>query len=161
MTEHTREQLGEAARLWCLESTRHIVMIPELAEAIADTLSSRDKRIAALEAELERERIRLAACGVVAMANTTESAASARQMLPEYHSASCDDVARAVDKQMELQAELKASQQREAELREALEGVLADLKRRGRKDSDGVIMLGIGNSVLFKADKALSQGREG
>ena len=59
--------------------------------------------ITELERELERERIRLAACGVVALANTVESAKKARAMLPEYESASCDDVARAVDKQMQLE----------------------------------------------------------
>ncbi len=57
--------------------------------------------------ELERERMRLAACGVVALANTPESAARARQMKDEYRSASCDDVANAVDEQMRLRAELE------------------------------------------------------
>jgi hypothetical protein len=57
-------------------------------------------------AELERERMRLAACGVVAMADTPESAAKARDMHADYRSASCDDVARIVDKLMEARAEL-------------------------------------------------------
>lgn len=61
-----------------------------------------------LRADLDRERMRLAACGVVAMANTPESAKTARDMLPEYRSASCDDVARMVDKQMELRAAVEA-----------------------------------------------------
>ena len=52
-------------------------------------------------AELERERMRLAACGVVALANTPESAAKARAAYADYRSASCDDVARIVDKLME------------------------------------------------------------
>lgn len=56
--------------------------------------------------ELERERMRLAACGVVAMATTPETAATARDMHSEYRSASCDDVSRAVDIQMELRAAL-------------------------------------------------------
>lgn len=60
----------------------------------------------ALQAELETERIRLAACGVVALANTPDSAAKARDMQPEYRSASCDDVARMVDENMRLRAEL-------------------------------------------------------
>lgn len=58
-----------------------------------------------LRAELETERIRLAACGVVAMANTPESASKAREMRPEYRSASLDDVERAVDEQMRLRSE--------------------------------------------------------
>lgn len=66
-----------------------------------------------LTEELETERIRLAACGVVALANTPESAAKAREMRPEYRSASCDDVARAVDREMDLRDEL-------AELRAAV-----------------------------------------
>ena len=60
------------------------------------------------EAELERERMRLAACGVVAMADTPESAAKAREMRDEYRSASCDDVARRVDECMTLRAERDA-----------------------------------------------------
>ena len=68
-----------------------------------------DARFAELEAELERERMRLAACGVVAMANTPESAARARDMHPDYRSASCDDVARAVDAEMAMRAERDAA----------------------------------------------------
>ncbi|MEN9859961.1 MAG: hypothetical protein RLZZ515_443 [Cyanobacteriota bacterium] len=56
-----------------------------------------DDRIAKLEAELERERLRLAACGVVAMADTPESAKAARDMHADYWSASLDDVIRQVD----------------------------------------------------------------
>lgn len=64
-----------------------------------------------LRKDLERERLRLTACGVVAMSNTRESAQEARKMAAEYRSASCDDVARAVDSEMAL--------------REALEEILA------------------------------------
>ncbi len=60
-----------------------------------------------LRAELEREQMRLAACGVVAMANTPDTAAKARDILPEYRSASCDDVARAVDENMKLRAAIE------------------------------------------------------
>ena len=61
----------------------------------------------ALRAEVVRECMRLAACGVVANANTPTAAAAARKMHPDYHSASCDDVARAVDREMELRAEVE------------------------------------------------------
>ena len=61
-----------------------------------------------MDTELERERMRLAACGVVAMADTPESAARARDMREEYRSASCDDVARRVDECMALRAERDA-----------------------------------------------------
>ena len=57
-------------------------------------------RVTKLDKELEIERIRLAACGVVAMANTPESAKKARDMHPDYMSASCMDVAKAVDREM-------------------------------------------------------------
>lgn len=59
-----------------------------------------------LRQQLETERIRLAACGCVAMANTPESAAKTREMLPQYRSASCDDVAAAVDREMALRQQL-------------------------------------------------------
>lgn len=57
------------------------------------------------EAELERERMRLAACGVVSMSNTPEAAAKARDMHADYRSASCDDAAGAVDREMAIRAE--------------------------------------------------------
>ena len=69
---------------------------------IEDLIAERD----ALRSELERERMRLAACGVVALANTPESATKARDMHPDYRSASCDDVARMVDLQMQYRAAL-------------------------------------------------------
>lgn len=67
--------------------------------------------IEALEAELERERLRLAACGVVAMADTPESAAKARDIHPDYRSASLDDVIRQVDALIELCSKLGQQEQ--------------------------------------------------
>lgn len=61
-----------------------------------------------LRAELEREQIRLAACGVVAMSDTPDSAQKARAMHPDYKSASCDEVARRVDECMALRAEVES-----------------------------------------------------
>jgi hypothetical protein len=55
-----------------------------------------------LREDLETERLRLAACGVVALSDTPESAEKARQMHASYRSASCDDVARRVDECMRL-----------------------------------------------------------
>jgi hypothetical protein len=63
-----------------------------------------EDRIAELEAELERERLRLAACGVVALADTPESAAKARDMHPDFRSASLDDVIRQSDALMTARA---------------------------------------------------------
>ena len=72
-------------------------------------LSEAADEIERLRADLEREQLRLAACGVVALANTPESAAKARQMHDDYRSASCDGVARAVDREMALRAALVAA----------------------------------------------------
>lgn len=55
---------------------------------------------------VERLQMQLAACGVVALANTPESAARARDMHPDYMSASCSDVMRAVDREMHQRAAL-------------------------------------------------------
>lgn len=77
----------------------------QLAKELAAVTAEREE----LRAELERERLRLAACGVVAMANTPETAAKAREMHADYRSASCDDVARAVDYQMRLRTELESA----------------------------------------------------
>jgi multidrug resistance efflux pump len=65
-----------------------------------------ERELSQEKAELERERMRLAACGVVALADTSESAAKAREMHADYRSASCDDVARRVDECISLRAEL-------------------------------------------------------
>ena len=62
----------------------------------------------ALKVALECERMRVVACGVVACSDTPKSAAVARDMLPVYRSASCDDVARRVDECISLRAERDA-----------------------------------------------------
>jgi hypothetical protein len=69
-------------------------------------------RVSELENELERERLRLAACGVVAMADTPESAARARHMDEEFWSASLGDVIRQIDALMSTRNQLKAFQER-------------------------------------------------
>lgn len=61
-----------------------------------------------LREALEREEIRLAACAVVARADTTDSAAIAREMHPDYKSESCNDVARRVDECITLRAKCEA-----------------------------------------------------
>ncbi len=85
------------------------------------------KEIKSLRQQLETERVRLAACGGVAMANTPESAAKAREMLPQYRSASCDDVAAAVDREMALRQQLTDSQKREVMLRDALHAIAIEI----------------------------------
>lgn len=82
-------------------------------------LRAREERDAAL-VECERRQMQLAACGVVALANTIESAGEARQMHPDYMSASCSDVAGAVDREIALRAERDQQAQRIGELEELL-----------------------------------------
>ena len=60
-----------------------------------------------LKQQLETEIMRLVACGVVALANTRESAARARTMSPKYSSASLADVCRAVDSEMAYERRLQ------------------------------------------------------
>ena len=76
-----------------------------------DSAGVRDLALDLLDAraELEQERVRLAGCGVVAMADTPETAARLRAKPGDYgHSASMDDVARRVDECIRLRAEIAA-----------------------------------------------------
>jgi hypothetical protein len=89
---------------------------------------------AELQAELERERMRLAACGVVAMADTPASAAKERDMHPDYRSASCDDVARRVDECIAMRAriaELEAKAAQPAQV-QYLQAVIDELQNYTR-----------------------------
>lgn len=79
-----------------------------------------NEEIAALKEDLETERMRLTACGVIAMANTRETAEEARKMRPEYRSASLGDVERAVDREIQYREELAEAQNQIMMLREAL-----------------------------------------
>jgi hypothetical protein len=68
-----------------------------------------------IKAENERLRMQLVACGVIATSNTRESAARQRDMHPDYMSASCQEVIRAVDREIDLREErdqLKAEVER-------------------------------------------------
>ena len=91
--------------------------------------------IAQLEAERDKLHMQLAACGVVALANTPESAAQARQMHPDYMSASCSDVADAVDREMTLRQQLA---ERDAEILEQCRlngmGTERELKLMSQRD---------------------------
>lgn len=71
----------------------------------------------ALRAEIERLRMQLVACDVVAMANTRETAGEAREMHPDYWSASAQSVALAVDREMSHREEVERQAQEIAALR--------------------------------------------
>jgi hypothetical protein len=62
--------------------------------------------------QLETERMRLAACGVIALADTEGSRDMARDIHPDYESASAHDVARRVDECIELRQRLKTEEER-------------------------------------------------
>jgi hypothetical protein len=83
----------------------------------------KDAEIEQLNAELERERMRLSACGVVALANTEESATKARLMHDDYRSASCGDVARMVDVQMKLRTQVEQLNAKVAMLKNMVESI--------------------------------------
>jgi hypothetical protein len=99
LAEHHKKQAGHFEPFG---DTNALTVFHDDAEAIC-RLAADD--IATLRADLERERMRLVACGVVAMSDTPESAAKARDMHPDYRSASCDDVARRVDECIALRAQ--------------------------------------------------------
>ena len=61
-----------------------------------------ETELADARAEIERLNGSLAACGVMALANTRESAAEAEDVLPEYRSSSLENVAFAIDREMLL-----------------------------------------------------------
>lgn len=94
----------------------------EAARCVAE-IDAAAAELSALRAELETERMRVVACGVVACADTTESAKMARQMHADYQSAACTDVARRVDECIALRAERDA-------LRAAADRVVAHMEGR-------------------------------
>lgn len=109
--------------------------IGKLMDALtADRDALKDERDA-LKAECERERLRLAACGVAACSDTPESAKAQRiDSNNPYHSASYADVCRRTDECIRLRAEverlkrdhlaaLEAAIEKNAALREALEAI--------------------------------------
>jgi len=120
---NTHQQLRAA--LWCNVATG-IAEIPtvtkkeapaEWADHILKDFDERfpeagpvdnDPEVVLLQKELETERMRLAAVSVVACADTPESAAFARQMHPDYRSASLHDVERRVDECIALRKERDA-----------------------------------------------------
>lgn len=96
-----------------------IARAPEAYERI-QRLEAAEAQNAELRAERERERMRLAACGVVALANTPEAAAKERNMHPDYWSGSCQSVADAVDREMALRAKCDELARQLAAMREAI-----------------------------------------
>lgn len=108
-------------RLW--EILESAAVRSPVDQTIADALSELVAERNQLKDELERERMRLAACGVAAMSNTRETAKLNRQVHDEYRSASLDDVCAAVDREMALRervADLEAQPPADRDLRKDL-----------------------------------------
>lgn len=124
--------------------------------------------IDSLREELERERLRLAACGVVALANTPEAAEQARACDAAYRSASFDDVADAVDREMDLRSRVAALEGAARDSNEALRYVL-ELIEDGQGDDetgllsiDGITQDFVEGAVTYvDALAALLPGEEG
>ena len=98
------EDLLESSYWYFDQSRREVGERLAFKSQLRVVLDKYERQIKDLKKSLEIERIRLAACGVVALSNTPESAAKARSIAPEYDSASCQDVARMVDENMKLRA---------------------------------------------------------
>ena len=86
---------------------------------LVDSLRTASLTATPLADEMEKLRMRLVACSVVANANTPEAAAQQRQMHPGYRSGACEDVAVAVDREMALRARV-AELEAEVSRRDAL-----------------------------------------
>ena len=71
----------------------------------AELLQQQEAKIERLEQQLETERMRVVACGLIATSDTPFSAAQNRNCDPAYWSASADDIARQIDELMRLRAQ--------------------------------------------------------
>jgi len=96
----------------------------EFAESLELELANTRKELEEAKGQLETELMRIVACDVVAMSDTPESAEKAREMRPDYKSAALESVIRRVDECIGLRSKLAASEARNKELAEALDGVM-------------------------------------
>jgi hypothetical protein len=140
----------EQARLNGIGASREAALMARLEAAEkerdwnAERLEDAIEECAALRAELETERMRLAACGVVALSNTPDSAKQARDMRPEYWSASCGDVASLVDENIKLRAKIEAAEKSDAE------SIAMYRKARDERDALRAELIDLRNSMTFR-----------
>ena len=142
--------------------------IERLRAEVARVTAERD----ALRIELERERMRLSACGVVAMSNTRQTAEENRQVSDEYKSASFDEVCAAVDREMALRervAEIEA-QPADRDLRERLvcaiwPEILRIFERTDTTHNNGanweLVKINARDRALTEADAMIAAMRKG
>lgn len=100
----TDQHQTEAQRLAALLRSRNNNQAGFGLGPVCDEAALELLRLNAVHTDLECVSMQLAACGVVAMADTPDSAKKARIMHPDYESASCDDVKRRVDECIALRA---------------------------------------------------------
>ncbi len=83
--------------------------------------ASQTAKVDAMFVEVERLRMQVVACGVVALADTPDSAIEARKMHPDYRSDSLSDVERRVDECIRLRAEVERLREVAEQALEAME----------------------------------------
>lgn len=150
-------------RLW--EILESAAVRSPVDQTIADALSELVAERNQLRDELERERLRLAACGVVAMSNTRETAERNRECHKSYKSASFNDVCAAVDREMALRervAVLESQPPAASDLRKdlicaALTGIVANKGLAGGYgEADTMI-----DDAMWLAGKTIAAMRKG
>jgi len=75
---------------------------------IADMAAFADEQTAELRSEVERLRMQLVACSVLATSNTPESLAKNRQMSPDYDCPAVQDVIKAVEREIKYRNALES-----------------------------------------------------
>ena len=142
---------GELINLLCIihRDGGHYIQQHGLEKAYVDAVNILN-RWKTLPDELETERMKVVACGVVAMANTRETAEEARKMRPEYRSASLGDVERAVDCEMQYREELTTIKEQRNEAVSAVQRLT-----EGQPFDAVVIADGIKRGVAATLQKAI------
>ena len=121
---------GASSETWVLSSEYY---------QLKDELAQNTIQLGKLKDELETERMRLAACGVVAMSDTWESIAKSRNTLPEYNSASCEDVARRVEEVIRLREDVATLRENNLKLATSNLEVLGVQQEKVRSDRNDLI----------------------
>ncbi len=111
--------------LWLDHGDEYQLFLEEIAELRA-ALEALQADTADLKDELERERIRLAACGVAALENTKACVNKRINKDNPYYSASYSDVCRAVDAEIRLREEVAAQAKRIESLEKSLAACLEE-----------------------------------
>lgn len=88
-------------------TAEHWAPIHDQVQSVIRKRNELREEVERLRDELETERMRVVACGVIALSNTRESAERQRKMHQKYRCASVIDVERAVDREMDLREEVE------------------------------------------------------